>query len=323
MADLQAAVSQIDIIHELESRGIRGKPTGRNYIFCCPFHAEQHPSFGVCLEGNRRGLYGCLSDKCGARGTFFHLISILDGITFEEAVNKFCGEVTEKEARGMLALMKGKLTLSNEETIRVLSPEVLKKFKKPYGLFVDYLMGPSRKLAFETINDFEILCANHGKWAGRVVLPIYDHHRRLISLVARHIDLKINKGLKVRKLKGTDRSKVLYGLHRIDNRKVLILVEGEFDAVYLQQFGLPAVSLGTTLISKWQVNILKNCVEKVFICLDGDVDSEKINDNREILRDHFITRVIRLPGKKDPNDLSCEEVKKIFEGIINDQERVA
>ena len=46
----------------------------------CPFHYEEHPSFGINLE---TGLYGCFS--CGEKGNIVTFIAKMNGITSAEA----------------------------------------------------------------------------------------------------------------------------------------------------------------------------------------------------------------------------------------------
>ena len=75
-------IEDIDIIHELEKRGIEGRIVGNNFMLNCVFHSEKNPSFGINIKnGDRKGLYQCFG--CHVSGNFFHLISFIDDITLK------------------------------------------------------------------------------------------------------------------------------------------------------------------------------------------------------------------------------------------------
>ena len=87
-------INDVDIIIELERRDLNGKFSGDNYMIPCPYHNDSNPSFGIRLKTREeygkvkpKGLFNCLG--CGERGNFFHLISYIDDIEFEDAIRLF------------------------------------------------------------------------------------------------------------------------------------------------------------------------------------------------------------------------------------------
>lgn len=54
---------------------------GRNLMFCCPFHGERNPSFGISVEEPHP--YGCFS--CNETGTLLKLLLLKGGMDFSEA----------------------------------------------------------------------------------------------------------------------------------------------------------------------------------------------------------------------------------------------
>ena len=310
-------INHIDIEKELSTRGIDGKLNNDNLMVVCPFHNDRNPSMGVKTDGERKGLFRCMTFNCQEKGDFFELISKLDSISYLDAFNIYAkGIKLNTSLDSIKSNFKNKLhTKKKSPTIRVLKKSVLEKYKKPYGKFLDYLKGPDRKLNLDIIGRFELLCCDSGRWKDRVIVPIYDERDRLISLAARAIH-DTGKRNKIRKKKNTDRSKVLFGLERLKSKKQIVIVEGEFDVIYLQQFNVPAVSLGTTSVSRSQINkIVKNC-DKVFIALDGDVSLKKVREIRDQISGYVPAEIVKLPKDKDPNELTQSQVKKIFKHTI-------
>jgi len=312
---MQKHFQKIDIINELDRRGIQGKISGHNYMICCPFHNESNPSLGIAIEGDKKGLFQCLSSNCGKRGTFFHLIAFIDGVKLSKVKDKYKIDFDiELDVKNLsnyfLSQLKEK---NNKSKIKILNKKVLKKFSWLYDKYTDYLKGPTRKLNSESIKKWKIICCDEGKWKNRVVIPVYDEKNRLISLVARSIDPDAPKHLKVRKLKKSDIKKVVFGLNHIKNPELLYLVEGEFDVIYLQQNNIPAVSTGgLNNISSSQIKKIANITDRLIISLDGDVVEEKIREVRKKINGYFKTTILYLPDKKDPNDLTKKQVNKLY-----------
>lgn len=336
MKDYSRIIKNVDIIKELEQRGIEGKVIGDNYLACCPFHEDTHPSFGILLSeyiyrNNKKfykGTYNCYS--CGETGSFFDLIAYLDNIPFEDIVKRYSSEKLDLSVINDIKktlfdyLFKKEL---NNNSIKVFNNTLLNLFKKPYGKYLDYLYN-ERKLGTIIINKFKILCCdrNNGKlnWEGRVIIPIYDLKNRLIDMVGRKI-FEEDKLYKVRKIKGSDRGKVLFGLNFIKKGTPLVIVEGEFDAIYLQQFNIPAVSIGTSSISSTQLTKIIKFTDKAILSLDGDIPYSNTKNRISIKKEknkllNFIdVDIIKLPLKKDPNDLTEKEVNFYYKKYMVQQ----
>lgn len=313
--DYLKIIKDIDIVDELDNLGITGKKTGNNFMICCPYHNESNPSLGVAINGEKKGLFNCFS--CGEKGTLFHLISFLEDKKIEDVITRYTKSdidiATIKDMKNIF--IKSFKKKEKDNKIKIIDKEILKKFKDPYGKFFKYL-NEERKLDYDDITKFNILCCYRGKWKGRIVVPIFDYKNRLISLEARKI-YENDKTEKVRKLKDTDRKKVLFGLNHIKHKKKLILVEGVFDCIYLQKFDIPAVAIGTVIPSDYQIKKLIHFCDKVVISLDGDIPLHRkngvsINDVKRKLTKYINVSIIKLKDNKDPNELNEKEVKKYY-----------
>jgi DNA primase len=318
-------LKNINIIQELEKRNIIGKISSNNLMCCCPFHREENPSCGIVIDGEKKGVYNCKA--CGESGNFFSLISHLDNISKNEARKLYENKLQSiphipQLKKKMLLKMKEK---GKEEVKgKYLKKDILNRFKKPYGKYLKYLIE-KRKLNKEIIEKFNILCDDDPDsiWYDRIAIPIFNENNKLLGITFRAIFECINDE-KVRKIKGSEIHNTLFGIEKIKDKSVIIGVEGEIDMIYLQQYSIPAVQTGKFL-SKSMIYILLGYESKFIYCVDGDVpyknpdplkEKDSVSYQLKKLRNYMEVDYIKLPGKKDPNDLSEKEVNKIFKRYI-------
>lgn len=310
----------IDYRQELEDRGIDTFPSGEEYLMMrCPLpdHEDEIPSFSVSLHNGRYRCFGC-----EARGTFVELIAEIDDVPIGEAV------ATLKSSSKVDALLSAvnEMLEEPEDELEYLN---LKSF---YNVFPRVKKGSeaweyltrTRKLNPSIIRRFNCRWGDHGKYKGRIVIPIFTPEGKLLSYVGR----TIYKGVKPKTRKARSAARTLFGMCELEklvnNFRVLeyiVLVEGEFDSMYLQQFGVPAVAaMGTAVINRYQLNILRRTRATVVLSYDPDEAGEKAiygDGKRRIgelraLKRYMKTIVIGLPEGKDPNDLSSKDVDKLY-----------
>lgn len=324
-------IKDLDIILELEKRGVSGKVSGENVQINCPIHQEKNPSMGIYISDKKKGLCNCFG--CGWRGNFFSLIATLDNISYDQAIKLyFKNDINSKELlelKTFLEEMLKKKKVKTEESIKYYNMNFLDKFKKPYGDYLDYLID-ERKLTKEIIEKFNIRCCD-GKgtgyskiWKNRIIIPIIDYNGKLAGISARYI-YDCEKKNKVRKIKDSDISKVLYGLQNIKKGSPLIGVEGEIDVIYCQQHFIPAIRT-SKFLSKNMINQIVNFTDEFILSLDGDVpfinsDPKRPKDcisyQKKVLSKYMSVEIIQPPKDRDQNDLSSEELEKLYKKYIN------
>lgn len=306
----------IDVRSELELRGVLVKPTGKGYGMClCPFHSDLSPSLSVDLE---TGSYRCFAGRCGVRGEFHQLIAELDGISEAEAQRVIRSSLSMNAVRkGVSVALDRSL---KQESIRLFSATAFKqKYPSVIGTPGERYLS-DRGLVSETMRVFGIRWGSkESRMRGRVVIPMLDSSGRLVAYVGRSIDPEADTGKKVRK--EGDPSKILFGLYNLLKKRnetgrlcVVYLVEGEIDALYLQQLGVPAVSVaGTSQLTPWQYRDLRKWVKKAVIAYDGDEAGFKAGRKEfHRLKKYVPTGFLRLPWGMDPNDLGIEGVREVF-----------
>ncbi len=304
-------------VEELENRGIKYYYSGDNIMVCCPYHGENNPSLGVNFK---KRVFNCFG--CGESGSPLRLVKdLFEGGSVEEweeesvlevvpGVHKNINKILDRIQEVAMAIDTEK-----KEQIKVLTNFKSDFYYEPHGRYAQYLL--KRKISKRSWKEFNIRC---GYWKGdeRILIPMYDKFGRLISIVGRSINSNKKKE-KIRKSKNSDVGKILFGLYNLlkkdPHQKLyqLVLVEGEFDVIYLQQCGVPAVSLGKKFPTEIQLYVIFISCRKVILSLDSDVSREDLIKTVRLLKKHCEdVLVVALPEGKDPNDLTLEEVKKIY-----------
>src|SRR5260370_32319159 len=102
--------------------------------------------------------------------------------------------------------------------------------------------------------------------SGRVVIPIHNQHGELVDYAGRAID---GSEPRYKLPAGFQKSLELFNLHRVTEPEV-ILVEGFFDCMKVQQAGFEAVALMGCSLSDAQEALLAAKFERAIVLLDSD-----------------------------------------------------
>jgi DNA primase len=134
----------------------------------------------------------------------------------------------------------------------------------------------------------------------------------------------MKKGMMPKTRKARSPHRTLFGLREVVEKteKVasIIVVEGELDSIYLQQFGIPAVAnMGTSPMGAEKIRLLRRHTGKVVLSYDGDEAGHRamFGDGKrrgalEVLSKYISTVAVHLPDGLDPNALTPEQVEEIY-----------
>jgi len=263
---------------------------GRWVMFCCPYHNDKNPSFGI---DTKKGGFNCFT--CGETGSFGDLLLHLGIESDLEEVEA----MSEGEWTDVLESLESKATKKVKwpgEDIEVRSPYAEKAPKK-YARYLE----DERFLSTSEVVRFEMGWSP--KEQGRVLIPVRnlkgDH---VIWIERRRID---GGKPKYWRPKGTKKELALYGYSDIRGHDWVVVTEGIFDAIALSARGLPAVCCFGGF-SDFQRNAIIKRFGTVYVCFDGDTAGrEKSREARESLKDCGVrVRNVKLPEGKDPADYS-------------------
>ena len=154
---------------------------------------------------------------------------------------------------------------------------------------------------------------------GRLIIPIVENGK-IMSYVARAVN-----GEQPKELSAPNRSHFLYGWDQVYDRHVegvmgIVLVEGIFDQIKVNNFNWPCLALMGSSISDIQIGkLIKLKPSRVILMMDGDDAGRKATKTIAAKLGKRMNpmkiRQVYLPEGKDPDDLTREEFMELMRNI--------
>ncbi|MCX7998500.1 MAG: DNA primase [Leptospiraceae bacterium] len=340
-------------IESFISRYVKLKQIGKRFLGLCPFHKEKTPSFTVSPS---LGIFHCFG--CGKSGDIFSFVQEYEKVDFKKALEilaNYAGiplEVSipqEKEQK-----KKEELYTLNYEFMNYFKSNLhaeVGRFARNYlterGLSSSDLESFSLGFALPGYNNLETLLENNSEkiqkalllglikqrekggyydfFRNRIIFPILDANGKVAGFGGRIFqESEEAKYINSPQSPIYDKGKMFYGLYQAlpscRETRTAILVEGYLDVIGLHSKGIRNVvaPLGTSLTQN-QVKILRNYVNNLIICFDGDPAGRKAAFRAvEIcLQEGLETKVILLENGIDPFDLSQQKTKLEIESLLH------
>lgn len=290
----------------LESRGIGVHEMSGELRSRCPFCGSdsRHP---FCVQ-ERSGVFFC--HACEEKGTGVTLVAKLLGLSYRDAARYVRGKAYWRYA--------------SDADYEPVSPSVRATLPPEYrrlagsesvvaGAYRDY--AHSRGLSDELIQRYDIGYAATGRYAGRLIVPVYQFGV-LCSFVARAIG---DREPKVLTPPGNQQSRCLFNLDTVLGADSIVVVEGVFDALTLPDRCV--ASFGKRLSRAQAALLLRSGAKEVTFAFDGDAAREAARFAQRCVA-RFACRIVRLPDGEDPSSLGpsrfaalLEEAKPVRPGV--------
>ncbi len=311
---------------------------GKNYVCVCPFHDDHSPSMSVSEE---KQIYKCFScGATGNVFTFvseFENVSFIEAVSI--VANK-CGmelsknayisnftpafseekeimELSQKFFANNLRTSVGEVAI-NYLKERGIDEEIIKEFG--IGLSLDsndslYNLLIKKNYDSKKLLEIGLVNSVNGKiydmFSRRITFPLWDKDGNIVGFSARVYrgEKDVSKYMNSRESKIFKKGETLYNYHNAKTiakrEKEIIVVEGFMDAIRIASIGLKnVVALQGTAMTNEQIQLLKKLRVKVILCLDNDNAglTATLNNGEELVKNDIETFVIRLSGKKDPDE---------------------
>jgi|GEM_PF-3830882 len=262
----------------------------RNRIFgLCPEHYDTAPSFNIYIE-NGQVFYHCFG--CGFSGK----IEELSDETSEAYISSFSEENLNDEDSDFVFKKNFKIINSLEDSH---VKDVVKAFLKKRGLTNDDVIKYNIHFCVEGKSPYFMYLG----------FPFYKDSSKIDFFCARKTLLAGPKYLFpiVKKTKKTC-------FYFDDNCEDVVLVEGVMDAIKVHKAGFNVMILFGKVISKYQLEVLKEYqFKKVKVFLDQDAIYGGESLVKILIRNGFNANLF-VPTKKDPGDMSEEDILKTLKG---------
>jgi DNA primase len=329
---IEDVLSKLDIVDVISSY-ITLKPSGRNFIALCPFHAEKTPSFVVSPE---KQIFKCFG--CGVGGNVITFLEKYENLSFKEALKRaaqlagieLSRDIYEDERTSELEEAAYKAALFFNAQIESVN-EYLESRGINRELANKFLLGfaPSgytKEIGIKEETQRKLnLISSSGKefFSGRLIIPIFNHSGKVVAFGARA--LKENQQPKYINSPESEifkKSFILFGFNQsrdeILKRREIIIVEGYFDVISLYGCGIRNVvaPMGTSL-TKEQAKTARRYADKVILMFDGDSAGRKATLRASSIFSEIgiETWVVSLPQGEDPDSLARKNRKELLNQI--------
>jgi DNA primase len=139
-----------------------------------------------------------------------------------------------------------------------------------------------------------------------VTVPVHAPDGMPLGFVGRSIE-----GKDFKNTPGLPKAKTLFNLHRVKTSSSIYVVESSFDAIRLDQCGLPAVATLGSNVSNIQIDLLKKYFNNIYVIADNDEAGRNMLTR---IRDKAGSRVseIKLNSQyKDIGDMPDDEIRSL------------
>lgn len=296
----------------------------------CPFapykHSKMrdaHPSFAISIVPGGTSRYRCFG--CGSSGDMNTFIWSLERSSrrkfkdlgyFVERTNSPSMadlirrlEFAESGEKTKVAGIVPSHLIKHVEELKILDEGILDGFSSTFPEDVYNWLTHDRGLTEDTLRQWEI--GWHEK-KSRISIPIRDCEEKLVGISGRAWPKE--RKPKYLHSEGFHRDYYLFGEYRVQKGKPAILVEGQFDAIKLHQFGYMNVfALLGSYISPMHIEKLAQWCPSVRIVPDGDEAGRKGAEvSAKNIEKKLPVAIVQVPDGPDPGDYDIDLARKLL-----------
>ena len=261
----------------------------------CPFHNNHRTPAGEVQKDS--GMFFCFS--CQKSADLIELVMHTSGRTYFESA-RF---IKSKEKLTNLTTEIDKV-LVKEETYKIFDELIIKRLHNG-------LVASERARNYFTYRKIEKpscikFSLGYSEKQDMVTVPVHSPDGIPLGFVGRSVE-----GKDFKNTPGLPKSKTLFNLHRVKKSDRVYVVESSFDAIRLDQVGLPAVATLGANVSSTQIELLQKYFNNIIVIADNDEAGGNMKDR---IVEKLSTRVsvIKLNEKyKDIGDMPDEELKNL------------
>ena len=344
-----------DLLRLLGCRKV--KTAGQRVRSSCPLgpwrHSgrDEHPSFVVFAADEDESKCKCLGASCGFSGSLMQLIwaierhsgsklpTLMSMIQQYDQADIAARLAKAEDNLGIFSMKKDRLPGAVEGGVDVgdliwqadaypaldqFSHMVDEMRELLNAEALTYLHGPERRISDDAIRRWKI---GWHPGARRISIPQYDRNQRLVNISGRLVQREDDwlslfyRTIPWMHASNFKKELFLFGEDKFtsyDGTQTMVLVEGMFDAIYLDSMGVPNVAAmcGASL-SKTQIAKILRWFNKLVIVPDGDQPGyDAAARIEEIIRQKMEVLVFPTPEGIDPDGLSDDEVMDLRTNYI-------
>jgi DNA primase len=272
-----------------------------DYIIFCPYHNNNRTPAGEVSKES--GLFFCFG--CQQTANLQELVMKMSNRSYFESLRYIKSKEQESDITQIVAkqLYTPPVFVQYDEVIiKRLNSQAL---ESPRAM--RYFDG--RLVTKSSVNKFNL---GYSEKQDMVTIPVHSPEGMVIGFVGRSLE-----GKDFKNTPGLPKSKTLFNLHRVKANDRVYVVESSFDAIRLDQVGMPAVATLGATISKSQVELLEKYFNEIYLIADND-EAGKSMSKKMIDKLKSRVSIIQLDTKyKDIGDMQDSDIIKLSSSIDN------
>lgn len=271
------------------------KEIDSDYIIFCPFHANNRTPAGEVDKVT--GKFFCFSCH--------HVADLIEVVMHTTARSYFEAARYIKSKEGLSSIIGDveKKLISIPEYVQY--DQVIIKRLNQQALesprAMRYYSG--RLITEASVKKFQL---GYSEKQDMVTIPVAAPDGMEVGFVGRSIE-----GKDFKNTPGLPKSKILFNLHRVKTSNRVYVVESSFDAIRLDQVGIPAVATLGAMVSTKQIELLRKYFNSVFVIADNDEAGGNMRDKIIKSLGAMVTTVKLDSAYKDIGDMQDEDIKRL------------
>ncbi len=278
------------------------KEAESEYVVFCPFHSNHRTPAG---EINKyTGLFFCFS--CSHTADLIELVMHCSNRTYFESIRFIKSKEVETDILSDISLKlldKEEWTEFDLSTIDRLFSQAMSSDKA-----INYFQN--RKITKESVKKFKL---GYSENQNMVTVPVHNHEGICVGFVARSIE-----GKEFKNTPGLPKSKLLFNLNRVKTASSVYVVESSFDAIRLDQVGIPAVATLGANISTKQIELLSKYFNDIFLIEENEESSKTMIEKMKERLGSSLSIIKLNSSYKDIGDMEDCDIINIGKSF-NDQ----
>lgn len=149
-----------------------------------------------------------------------------------------------------------------------------------------------RLITEESVRKFKL---GYSEKQDMVTIPVASPDGISVGFVGRSVE-----GKDFKNTPGLPKSKTLFNLHRVKTSNRVYVVESSFDAIRLDQVGMPAVATLGSNVSNFQTDLLQKYFNEIIVIADND---EAGGNMKQRIKEKIGPRVTEVKLNKEYKDI--------------------
>ena len=272
-----------------------------DYLIFCPFHGNHRTPAGEVDKSS--GIFFCFS--CHKACDLIELIMHTSGRTYFEAArfikSKESNTTIEQDIDRQLK-KEPEFVEFDEFTIKRLNNAALESPRA-----IRYYQG--RSITKGSVQKFLL---GYSDKRDMVTIPVHSPDGMCVGFVGRSVE-----GKEFKNSPKLPKSKTLFNIHRVKSSRQVYVVESSFDAIRLDQCGMPAVATLGASVNNTQIDLLQKYFNDIIVIADNDEAGSGMRDRLVEKLGPRVT-VLQLEKQyKDIGDMDDESIKNLRVGFDN------